>query len=68
MVANAEAGGYLRDYEWRTAACVLADQEIKQVQQDVLLEIATEQADMEGDQEKAIELVSDKIKQLAKGE
>ena len=55
-------------YHWRTADRVLEDHEIKRVIQEVLLEISTEQADLAGDEEKAFDLVSDKIKRLAKGE
>ena len=55
-------------YRWRTAARVLEDHEIQRVQQEVLLEISTEQADVAGDPQKAIDLVSDKIKRLAKGD
>ena len=54
-------------YRWRTAARVLAEEEIERVQEDVLVEIATEQADLVGDDEKAIELASEKIRGLAKG-
>jgi hypothetical protein len=54
-------------YKWRTAARILEEADIKRVQEDVLVEIATEQADLAGDEEKAIELVSQKIIRLAKG-
>ena len=47
-----------KSYEWQTAARVLDEQEIKRVQQDVQLEIATEQADLAGDEDKAIDLAS----------
>jgi ribosomal protein S25 len=50
-----------RDYEFRTAARILDNKEIKRVQQDVELEIATEQADLDGDEEKAVELVSQQV-------
>ena len=55
-------------YRWRTAARVLADEEIKRVCLDILTEIETERADAVGDGERAVELVSEKIKRLAKGE
>jgi hypothetical protein len=47
-----------RGYEFRTAARILEDGEVQRVHQDVQLEIATEQADMAGDEEKANELAS----------
>jgi hypothetical protein len=47
-----------KSYEWQTAARVLDEQEIKRVQHDVQLEIATEQADLAGDEDKAIDLAS----------
>ena len=50
-----------RSYAWRTAARVLDEQEIKRVQQDVELEIATEQADLAGDEEEAIDLASKSV-------
>jgi hypothetical protein len=55
-------------YRWRTAARVLEDHEIQRVQQDILLEISTEQADVMGDPQKAVDLISGKIIRLAKGE
>ena len=45
-------------FEYRTAARVLGEHEIEQVQQDIQLEIATEQADLAGDEDKAISLAS----------
>ena len=53
-------------YRWRTAARVLADEDIKRVQEDILVEIATEQADLAGDEQKATELASEKIRRLAR--
>jgi hypothetical protein len=47
-----------RNYEWRTAARVLDEHEMQQVRQDVQLEIETEQADLRGDEEKAVELAA----------
>ena len=55
-------------YRWRTAARVLADEEIKRVHLNILTEIETERADMAGDDVRAIELVSDKITRPLKGE
>jgi hypothetical protein len=54
-------GMEFKSYEWRTAARVLDEQEIKRVQQDVQLEIATEQADLAGDEDKAIDLASKSV-------
>ena len=54
-------------YRWRTAVRVLEDQEIKRVQEDVIIEIATEQADLAGDEQKATELASERIRRLTKG-
>jgi hypothetical protein len=69
-VANAlkKRGVEYRDYEFRTAARVLGDEEIERVRQDVELEIATEQADLTGNPQKAIDLVSGKITRMVKGE
>ena len=50
-----------RDYEWRTAARVLEETEIKRVRQDIELEIETERADLAGDDEKAVDLASQKV-------
>ena len=47
-----------KGFEYRTAARVLGEHEIEQVQQDIQLEIATEQADLAGDEDKAISLAS----------
>ena len=55
-------------YRWRTAARVLDDHEIKRVQEEILLEMSTDQADVTGEAQKAIELVSEKITRMAKGE
>jgi hypothetical protein len=54
-------GMEFKSYEWRTAARVLDEQEIKRVQQDVQLEIAAEQADLAGDEDKAIDLASKSV-------
>ncbi len=54
-------GVEFKTYEWRTAARVLDEQELKRVQHDVQLEIATEQADLVGDEEKAIDLASKSV-------
>ena len=51
-------GVEFKGYEYRTAARVLDEQEIEQAQQDIQLEIATEQADLAGDEEKAISLAA----------
>ena len=50
-----------RNYEWRTAARVLNEHEMQQVQHDVQLEIETEQADLRGDEEKAVELAAKSV-------
>ncbi len=50
-----------RDFEWRTAARVLEENEIKRVRQDVDLEIEIAQADLAGDDERAIDLSSRKV-------
>jgi hypothetical protein len=47
-----------KTFQWRTAARVLDEQELKRVQHDVQLEIATEQADLRGDEETAVELAA----------
>jgi hypothetical protein len=47
-----------RGFEYRTAARILGEQEIEQVQRDVQLEIAMEQADLTGHEEKALDLAS----------
>jgi hypothetical protein len=47
-----------KSFEYRVAARVLDGQEIKRVRQDVKLEISTEQADLAGDEKKAVELAS----------
>ncbi len=54
-------------YKWRTAARILEEADIKRVQEDVLVEIAEEQADLAGDEQKATELASEKIRRLTKG-
>jgi hypothetical protein len=51
-------GVEFKSYEWQTAARVLDEQEIKRVQQDVQLEIATEKADLAGNEDEAIDLAS----------
>ena len=51
-------GVEFKTYEWRTAARVLDEQELKRVQHDVQLEIETERADLRGDEEKAVELAA----------
>jgi hypothetical protein len=51
-------GVEFKTFEWRTAARVLDEQELKRVQHDVQLEIATEQADLRGDEETAVELAA----------
>jgi hypothetical protein len=48
-------------YRWRTAARVLDDQAIKRVQHDIQLDLAKEQADVVGDEEKAVDLASKKV-------
>jgi hypothetical protein len=50
-----------KGYEFRTAARVLEDPEIERVRQDVEIEIAIEQADLAGDEEKAVELAAKKV-------
>jgi hypothetical protein len=50
-----------RDYESRTAARVLEDHEIKRVQAAVELKIQEEEADLEGDEEKAVDLASQQV-------
>jgi hypothetical protein len=45
-------------YRWRTATRVLADEDIERVQQDIQLELALEQADLDGNEEKATDLAS----------
>ena len=59
-----------RDYEFRTAARVLDDKEVERVRQDIELEIATEQANLAGDEEKAVELASKSVlrQRMAEGE
>ena len=47
-----------RGYALRAAARVLTDDEIKRVEQDIELEIETEQADLAGNDEKATALAS----------
>jgi hypothetical protein len=47
-----------RGYEFRTAARILGDEGIRRVKNDVQLEIAMEQADIDGDEEQAIDLAS----------
>jgi hypothetical protein len=47
-----------KGYEYRTAARVLDGREIKRVRNDVELEVAIEQADLAGDDEKATDLAS----------
>jgi hypothetical protein len=54
-------------YRWRAAARVLTDEEIKRVQEDVLVEIAMEKADWVGNEQKAIELASEKVARIVKG-
>jgi hypothetical protein len=50
-----------RDYESRTAARVLEDHEIKRVQAAVELKIQEEKADLEGDEDKAVDLASQQV-------
>ena len=50
-----------RSYEYRTAARVLDDQEIERVQADVELDIEIEQADVAGDEAKAVALASEQV-------
>ena len=59
-----------KGYQWRTASRVLDDTEIDRVRQDVELEIETEQADLAGDDEKAIDLASKTVlrQRMAEGE
>ena len=60
-------GVEFRDYEWRTATRVLADDEIERVQQDVELNIEMEQADLDGNDTKATELASMSLLHLQGG-
>jgi hypothetical protein len=55
-------------YRWRTAARVLDEREVARVHENVLMELAAEQADVAGNQQKGVELVSNKIIRMVKGE